>query len=93
MTQGKRTGGQAWWCNERLIPEIYVQRGQTYTFTIEGGDDPRNSYKYNPFYITTSETGGYADLTPDERRVSHRIIFYKISSHFLDLLNGFLQLM
>ena len=34
--------GIAWWINGLLIPELYVRRGQTYTFTVEGGDDPSN---------------------------------------------------
>lgn len=29
--------GIAWWINDKLIPEIYVERGQAYTFIVEGG--------------------------------------------------------
>ena len=28
-----------WYINGLLIPEIYVVRGKTYTFVVEGGDD------------------------------------------------------
>ena len=32
--------GIGWYINGLLIPEIYVVRGKTYTFVIEGGNDP-----------------------------------------------------
>lgn len=51
--------GISWWINDLLIPEIYVVRGQTYTFMIEGGDDPTQGARYHPFYITSSEEGGF----------------------------------
>ncbi|KAK8745433.1 hypothetical protein OTU49_000186 [Cherax quadricarinatus] len=35
--------GLAWWINDLLIPEIYVERGQTYYFTVYGGNDHLNS--------------------------------------------------
>ena len=31
--------GISWYINGLLIPEIYVVRGKTYTFVVEGGDD------------------------------------------------------
>lgn len=34
--------GIAWWVNDLLIPEVYVERGQTYYFTVEGGKNPAN---------------------------------------------------
>lgn len=36
---GHPSWGIAWYLNDLLIPEVYVERGQTYTFLIEGGDD------------------------------------------------------
>ena len=36
---GHPSWGIAWWINDLLIPEIWVERGQTYTFMVEGGDD------------------------------------------------------
>lgn len=35
---GYPSWGIAWWVNDLLIPEIYVERGQTYTFVVEGGE-------------------------------------------------------
>ncbi|XP_018019886.1 protein Skeletor, isoforms B/C, partial [Hyalella azteca] len=40
VTKRTPSWGIAWWVNELLIPEIYVVRGQTYYFVVEGGDDP-----------------------------------------------------
>lgn len=36
---GHPSWGIAWYLNDLLIPELYVERGQTYTFVVEGGDD------------------------------------------------------
>lgn len=36
---GHPSWGIAWYLNDLLIPEVYVERGQTYTFLIEGGND------------------------------------------------------
>ncbi|ROT77586.1 hypothetical protein C7M84_003770 [Penaeus vannamei] len=49
--------GIAWWINDLLIPEIYVERGQTYYFTVYGGNDKLNSPTYHPLYITNSPEG------------------------------------
>jgi hypothetical protein len=35
---GHPSWGIAWYINDMLIPEIYVERGQTYTFVVEGGE-------------------------------------------------------
>ncbi|XP_012542491.1 protein Skeletor, isoforms B/C [Monomorium pharaonis] len=55
---GTPSWGIAWYINELLIPEITVERGQTYTFIVEGGNDPANPARYHPFYITDSPEGG-----------------------------------
>lgn len=39
---GQPAWGIAWYINDLLIPEITVERGQTYTFIVEGGNDPAN---------------------------------------------------
>lgn len=36
---GHPSWGIAWYLNDLLIPELYVERGQTYTFYVEGGND------------------------------------------------------
>ncbi|XP_051157784.1 protein Skeletor, isoforms B/C isoform X2 [Leptopilina boulardi] len=60
--------GIAWYINDRLIPEITVERGRTYTFIVEGGNDPSNPAKYHPFYITTSPEGGYEQKSEGQRK-------------------------
>lgn len=37
ITLGRSTGDVVWYINDKLIPEIYVERKQTYTFLVEGG--------------------------------------------------------
>lgn len=56
---GRPAWKYSWYINDKLIPEIYVERGQTYTFKIEGGNDRTNAAKYHPFYITDSKEGGF----------------------------------
>merc|ERR1712241_1314433 len=60
--------GIAWYINGLLIPEIYVVRGKTYTFVIEGGNDPDSPAAYHPFYITDDKEGGYQYKKRDQRR-------------------------
>jgi len=60
--------GIAWYINGLLIPEIHVVRGKTYTFVVEGGDDPEFAAGYHPFYITDDPEGGYEFKTAEERR-------------------------
>uniref|UniRef100_A0A1I8PS48 DOMON domain-containing protein n=1 Tax=Stomoxys calcitrans TaxID=35570 RepID=A0A1I8PS48_STOCA len=71
-TGGKRgytaiTGGPswgiAWYINDLLIPEITVERGKTYEFLVEGGDNPSQPARYHPFYITDSPEGGIGQKT------------------------------
>lgn len=56
--------GIAWWINDELIPVLYVERGKTYTFKVEGGHDDSNSARYHPFYITDSKKGGGSKEEP-----------------------------
>lgn len=60
--------GIAWYLNDLLIPEIYVQRNKTYRFEIYGGDDPDNTGVYHPFYITNDKNGGYRQKTTLEKQ-------------------------
>ncbi|XP_021944452.1 protein Skeletor, isoforms B/C isoform X3 [Folsomia candida] len=64
---GNPSWGIAWFINDQLIPEIYVERGQTYHFWVEGGDDSGNPAKYHPFYITNSSEGGYGQKSEYEQ--------------------------
>lgn len=65
---GQASWGIAWYINDLLIPEIYVERGQTYTFIVQGGNDPTNSARYHPLYITDSSEGGFGQKTENEQR-------------------------
>lgn len=43
---GHPSWGIAWYLNDLLIPELYVERGQTYTFLVEGGNDETLPARY-----------------------------------------------
>ncbi|KAI6661625.1 Protein Skeletor, isoforms B/C [Oopsacas minuta] len=55
---GKDGWGIAWYLNGYLIPEVYVLRGTTVRFYVNGGNDPDDSASYHPLYITSSNEGG-----------------------------------
>lgn len=55
---GIESWGISWYLNDLLIPELHVRRGETYTFIVEGGNEPQQPARYHPFYITDSSTGG-----------------------------------
>ena len=61
--------GISWYINGLLIPEIRVVRGETYTFYVQGGNDPSNQAKYHPLYITDDQIGGFKDKPPADRQV------------------------
>jgi len=65
---GHVSWGISWYINGLLIPEIYVVRGKTYTFVVEGGDDKEFAAGYHPFYITDDPEGGYEFKSKAERR-------------------------
>jgi len=65
---GMPNSGLAWYIDGILAPEIYLRRGLSYTFSVEGGHDPYNAEHYHPFVISTSQVGGYARLSEDQRR-------------------------
>jgi hypothetical protein len=50
---GNPSWGIAWYINDQLIPEIYVERGESYTFWVEGGGS-RHSFDSNiTFWLYT----------------------------------------
>ncbi|XP_021913275.1 protein Skeletor, isoforms B/C [Zootermopsis nevadensis] len=65
---GHPSWGISWYINDLLIPEIYVERGQTYTFIVEGGNDRTNPARYHPFYITDSSEGGFGQKSEAEQK-------------------------
>uniref|UniRef100_A0A914HJX7 DM13 domain-containing protein n=1 Tax=Globodera rostochiensis TaxID=31243 RepID=A0A914HJX7_GLORO len=56
------------WYVNGYIAELYLKRGVTYTFIIEGGHNETVAELYNPFYLTDSFYGGYAKLSNDEKQ-------------------------
>lgn len=70
---GVPSWGISWWINDKLIPEIVVERGQTYSFIVEGGDDSTQGARYHPFYITSSSEGGFGQKS--EREQLHENVF------------------
>lgn len=69
---GRVGWGIAWYMNGLLIPELTLQRGVTYTFIVEGGNDPNASARRHPLYLTDSHEGGF-DFKSDEERKDERI--------------------
>lgn len=63
--------GISWYINGLLIPEIHVVRGKTYTFVVEGGNNPDIPAKYHPFYISDDPVGGYEHKREEEKKVKH----------------------
>ncbi len=61
--------GIAWYLNGLLIPSVTVFRGTTYTFIVEGGEDPDVTARYHPFYITSDDRGGYLFKSPEDQEV------------------------
>lgn len=53
--------------NDLLIPVIEMRRGTKYTFRISGGNNPDSNSEFHPMYLTTSASGGYAQMSPEER--------------------------
>ncbi|EDW84281.2 uncharacterized protein Dwil_GK13233 [Drosophila willistoni] len=60
--------GISWYINGLLIPELHVVRGKTYTFVVEGGNNPDIPAKYHPFYISDDPVGGYEHKREEEKK-------------------------
>jgi len=56
----KKTGspGYSWYIQGFMTPVMFMQRGITYTFVVEGGNNPRTIDHYHPFIITNEPVGG-----------------------------------
>lgn len=64
---GLPSGSLVWYVEGFLAPEMYLRRGLTYTFKIEGGNDPRSAEFYHPFIITDEPVGGYYRMNEKQR--------------------------
>ena len=56
-----------WWINGKIMPEIYVYRGRTYYFRVQGGDGYQHVALNNPLYITDHRDGGYGQKSDYEK--------------------------
>lgn len=65
---GQASPSLVWYINGLMAPILYVKRGRTYTFRIEGGNNPSIAELYNPLYITNHPNGGYTEQDDKERR-------------------------
>lgn len=68
---GSHSSGLVWYINGLMGPTIFVKRGRTYTFRVEGGNNPQNARYYHPLYITDDPYGGLIKQTDEQRRKSH----------------------
>lgn len=64
---GKVGWGVAFWVNGLMSPELVVERGQTYNFIVEGGNDAMHSSRRHQLYITDSSEGGFQHKTYEEQ--------------------------
>lgn len=65
---GHTSPGLVWYINGMLAPVLFVKRGRTYTFRIEGGNNPSKAQLYNPLYIANDPNGGYTEQTDAQRK-------------------------
>lgn len=63
---GMPSNGFVWYVNGYVASELYMRRGLTYAFRVEGGDDPYNPDFYNPLVISTDPVGGYERLSNEK---------------------------
>ncbi|CAG2101971.1 unnamed protein product [Medioppia subpectinata] len=71
---GVQSWGIAYWVDDKLIPEIHVQRGDNYTFVVEAGNNPSNQAKYHPLYITDNREGG-GGQRPQELNTPNHMVY------------------
>ncbi|ODM96270.1 Protein Skeletor, isoforms B/C, partial [Orchesella cincta] len=64
---GYANPGYSWYIHGYVTPELYMQRGITYSFRVEGGNNPHNLETYHPFIITNEPLGGSAANLPSAR--------------------------
>lgn len=69
---GRPSWGVAWYINGLMAPELVLERGQSYKFVVEGGNDKTSTTRRHPLYLTDSPEGGF-DFKTDEERQRERI--------------------
>lgn len=68
LCSGQASWGIAWYINGTLIPRIVVERGYTYTFISEGGQEGEGQ-NFHPFYISDSRRGGFLRRSEAQQEV------------------------
>jgi len=56
-----------WFVEGLMAPDLYMRRGLTYTFKVEGGSNPRSAEFYHPLIVTDEPVGGYLRLTKKQK--------------------------
>jgi len=57
-----------WYIEGLMVPDIYLLRGRSYSFKVEGGNNAKSAEEYHPFIITDEPIGGYNRLTEKQRK-------------------------
>uniref|UniRef100_A0A0K0D0W9 DOMON domain-containing protein n=1 Tax=Angiostrongylus cantonensis TaxID=6313 RepID=A0A0K0D0W9_ANGCA len=78
-----RPAKYVWYVNG-MMADIYLKRGVTYTFIVEGGTDKSTSDFFNPLYISDDQFGGYGKLSNEEKERTLTVLFF-ISKSLLKL--------
>lgn len=65
---GMPSSGLVWYINGKMSPEIWIQRGLTYSIYVHGGNNPHSAEYYNPFIITDEPHGGYERLNEQAQK-------------------------
>jgi len=60
--------GTVWYLDGKMAPEIWMQRGLTYSIYVYGGNNPHNAENYNPLIITDEPHGGYEHLSEQAQK-------------------------
>ena len=60
--------GTVWYLDGKMSPEIWMQRGLTYSIFVNGGNNPHNAENYNPLIITDEPHGGYERLSEQAQK-------------------------
>lgn len=55
------------WYVNGYMANLYLKRGVTYNFIVEGGDSTSSSELNNPLYLTNDSYGGYSKLSNSEQ--------------------------
>jgi hypothetical protein len=53
-----------------MAPDIYLERGRTYSFVVETGLGSDPDQTFHPVYITSDPTGGHQLKSDFEAKVS-----------------------